>query len=396
MDEVDQEALFDEVVVQWEIAEDEISYSCGVGRLYDVCSMAGKVTWLDLQLDKDGKSKGMAICEYSHPIEAVQAISMLNNQRLYDRVLTVKMDSYEKEPGRRDGELTVGLRSIGMGLGANGAPLADVASVINSMQQTPQALVAQQPFIGAAFGNTSATNNTSAMNPFAALGANSAMVNNPFGVNLQSAQQSVLQPQQQSYATGNTDRSGGFGAHNQGAFSQTPNTYFNSNSSNQGPAPLLGTPNSSYYNKNSSGSMAQPKMEFNNPSSYGNGPSTLGSGTTSAGGISHQQQGSLTAGYGANSSGGASGVAYNSMAQPAKYESYETPSRVFLIKNLPMDYTNYIVSDRVAQFGELENVEMLSPGVAKVRYVTIPDAERARNALQGTTVEGRVIAIEYL
>lgn len=61
-----------------------------------------------------------------------------------------------------------------------------------------------------------------------------------------------------------------------------------------------------------------------------------------------------------------------------------------------MDYTNYIVSDRVAQFGDLENVEMLSPGVAKVRYVTISDAERARSALQGTTVEGRVIAIEYL
>lgn len=61
-----------------------------------------------------------------------------------------------------------------------------------------------------------------------------------------------------------------------------------------------------------------------------------------------------------------------------------------------MDYTNYIVSDRVAQFGELENVEMISPGVAKVRYVTIADSERARNALQGTTVEGRIIAIEYL
>jgi RNA recognition motif-containing protein len=51
--------------------------------------MAGRITWFDLQLDKDGKSKGMAVVEYSHPIEAVQAVSMLHNQRLLDRTLTV-------------------------------------------------------------------------------------------------------------------------------------------------------------------------------------------------------------------------------------------------------------------------------------------------------------------
>ncbi len=54
-------------------------------------ALAGKVVLVDLQLDKDGKSKGLAVVEYSHPIEAVQAVSMLNNQRLYDRSITVKM-----------------------------------------------------------------------------------------------------------------------------------------------------------------------------------------------------------------------------------------------------------------------------------------------------------------
>lgn len=297
--------------------------------------MAGKVTWLDLQLDKEGKSKGMAICEYSHPIEAVQAISMLNNQRLYDRVLTVKMDSYEKEAGRRDGELPVGLRSIGMGLGANGAPLADVASVINSMQQTPQSIaniVNQQPFIAGAFGtalgNAALTNTSSPMNPFASLGVNSSMLNNPFGVNLQAIQQPQNQSQQPSYTSGNSDRSSNFGAQNQGPFSQTSNnSYFNTSSTNQGPTPLLNTP-SAYYNKNSSG---QPKMEFNNSSPYGSGPSGLGANNSNAGGISHQQQSSLSAGYGSNSAG-VNGSGYN---QSAKYEaSYETPSRVFLIKNV--------------------------------------------------------------
>lgn len=61
----------------------------------------------DLQLDKEGKTKGMAVCEYSHPIEAVQAVSMLNNQRLFDRTIAVRMDRYPKEVERREGGLPV-------------------------------------------------------------------------------------------------------------------------------------------------------------------------------------------------------------------------------------------------------------------------------------------------
>lgn len=55
-----------------------------------------------------------------------------------------------------------------------------------------------------------------------------------------------------------------------------------------------------------------------------------------------------------------------------------------------------IVSDRVAQFGDLEGVEMITPGVAKVRFMKLRDAEHAKSALQGTTVEGRAIGIEYI
>jgi hypothetical protein len=39
---------------------------------------------------------------------------------------------------------------------------------------------------------------------------------------------------------------------------------------------------------------------------------------------------------------------------------------------------------------------MITPGVAKVRFMQLKDAERAKNSLQGTTVEGRAIGIEYL
>lgn len=99
----------------------------------DYFSLAGKVTWVDLQLDKEGRSKGMAVVQFTHPIEAVQAISMLNNQRVFDRQINVKMDKFDPIDDRKEGELPVGLRGVGMGLGANGAPLGDVSSIISSL-----------------------------------------------------------------------------------------------------------------------------------------------------------------------------------------------------------------------------------------------------------------------
>lgn len=63
---------------------------------------------------------------------------------------------------------------------------------------------------------------------------------------------------------------------------------------------------------------------------------------------------------------------------------------------LPLDYTRQIVRDRVQQFGPLDLTEMIAPGCAKVTFSTAADAERARKALQNTTVEGRLIGVEFL
>lgn len=106
------------------------------GRITDYFSLAGKVTWVDLQLDKEGRSKGMAVVQFTHPIEAVQAISMLNNQRVFDRQINVKMDKFDPIDDRKEGELPMGLRGVGMGLGANGAPLGDVSSIISSLSSS--------------------------------------------------------------------------------------------------------------------------------------------------------------------------------------------------------------------------------------------------------------------
>lgn len=94
----------------------------------------------------------MAVVEYSHPIEAVQAISMLHNQRLEDRTITVKMDRFEKEPDRDRHGLPNGLKNIGMGLGANGAPLSDISSVIGQIQQQPAVNAFQSNGLGGGAG----------------------------------------------------------------------------------------------------------------------------------------------------------------------------------------------------------------------------------------------------
>ncbi|TKR93795.1 hypothetical protein L596_008190 [Steinernema carpocapsae] len=301
-----------------------LGYNVSSGKLFDVFTLAGKITWLDLQMDKEGKSKGLAVVQYSHPIEAVQAISMLNGQRLFDRPLTVKMDRFEKDAELREGELPTGLRAVGMGLGANGAPLADVASVVSSVSPNnapPMGRVAPEPYYS---------------------------------------------PQEQAYQ------------------SPPANVY---------PASLSNQQANNYSGGGGGSSAGGYVAQF---SKTGNQPAFGGSGGS---------QPSVNQGYGGapgpsgyNASTG-SGSAYGGgggyNAYSASVDSYSV-TRTLLIKNLPPDYSWHIVRDRVQQFGAVENCEMISAGVAKVKFYNVPDAERAKVTLQGSTVEGRTIAIEYL
>ncbi|VDO07948.1 conserved hypothetical protein,hypothetical protein [Brugia malayi] len=252
-----------------------LPYNVQSGRVTDYFSLAGKVTWVDLQLDKEGRSKGMAVVQFTHPIEAVQAISMLNNQRVFDRQINVKMDKFDPIDDRKEGELPVGLRGVGMGLGANGAPLGDVSSIISSL-------------------TSSTTSHNSYDSTSAPYTTQSAYQGGPVS-NLQPSSISSVMP-----------------------FSST-------------------------YTSSSSASLSAP-----------------------------------TSGY--STFGGVGGFS----------------SRSIIIKNLPLDYTWQIVRDRVQQFGPVDLTEMIAPGCAKVTFTVASDAERARKSLQNTTVEGRVIGVEFL
>uniref|UniRef100_A0A1I7ZH48 RRM domain-containing protein n=1 Tax=Steinernema glaseri TaxID=37863 RepID=A0A1I7ZH48_9BILA len=302
-----------------------LGYNVSCGKLFDVFKIAGKVTWLDLQMDKDGKSKGLAVVQYSHPIEAVQAISMLNGQRLYDRAMTVKMDRFEKEPELREGELPVGLRAIGMGLGANGAPLADVASVVSTV---------------------SATANPSTPMPRAPEPYYSPP--EPAYQSPPAVYQSSIPSQNSSYASGGAPAAGGYVAQ----FSKPANP--------PPPQPAYGA--------------SAPQAPSGGYVATGPAPGPSGYNASNAAG----------AGYG----GG-----YN--AYQGSSDSYSV-TRTLLIKNLPPDYSWHIVRDRVQQFGAVESCEIVAKGCAKVKYYNLADAERAKVTLQGSTVEGRSIGIEYL
>ncbi|XP_018026819.1 uncharacterized protein LOC108682201 isoform X2 [Hyalella azteca] len=91
--------------------------------LKELFSIAGTVVAIQY-------NNGQAIVEMSHPVEAVQSISMLHQQEYFDRIIAVKM----LRPNDPDNLVTRavvaavprGLKTIGRGLGLGGMPVAAV------------------------------------------------------------------------------------------------------------------------------------------------------------------------------------------------------------------------------------------------------------------------------
>lgn len=114
------ENLFDRSILfafvcHLEHVHEQMDYKVDAKKLKQVFKMAGKVVSVDLATDKDGASRGFAVVEYEHPVEAVQAISMFDRQQLFERRMTVRLD---RVPDKNEGiKLPEGLKGIGLGLG---------------------------------------------------------------------------------------------------------------------------------------------------------------------------------------------------------------------------------------------------------------------------------------
>lgn len=62
-----------------------LDYKVGEKKLEEIFKLAGKTLRVRLYTDAGGQSKGHGTVEFEHPVEAVQAISMFHNQKLYGR-----------------------------------------------------------------------------------------------------------------------------------------------------------------------------------------------------------------------------------------------------------------------------------------------------------------------
>uniref|UniRef100_A0A5S6Q9W3 RRM domain-containing protein n=1 Tax=Trichuris muris TaxID=70415 RepID=A0A5S6Q9W3_TRIMR len=349
-----------------------VPFSAGTTKIRDVFSIAGKVTFVELPLDKTGKSKGVAVVEYSHPVEAVQAVSMLNSQKYFDKALNVRMDAIPpKQPSemRPPGELPHGLKGVGLGLGANGMPLSDVSQIVGiqaSNTTAPPPKIFNSTFVASG-------------NDFNTMPLGGPRQNSPF-VNSSMVQQMTPTPQKAPNP-----------AFQQGSNAFAPgsiNPYGNSGPGGQGVGIDLGS--GMGYTRGFHGLQG------------GVGSAGIPTGTTSIGPMNSPfpncMPGSMN---GAGSSSGSgnyrnlpsllSGPPFDPV--PGIHSQSSTP-RFIVIRNLPLDYTWQTLRDRLRSFGDIEFAGIVQPGVGKIRFRNARDAERAAGTLNGMHVEGRPIVVD--
>lgn len=75
-----------------------LDFSVTWQKLKDAFRLAGNVLNVDIKESREGTPRGNAVVTFEHPYEAVQSISMLNNQTLMDRPMRVRMDR-DARPG---------------------------------------------------------------------------------------------------------------------------------------------------------------------------------------------------------------------------------------------------------------------------------------------------------
>lgn len=111
-----------------------LDYRVDEAKLKEVFALAGHVTNVSLFRDRDNRSRGLAVVEYENSLEALNAVSMFNNQVLMERKMTVRFDTKPSdEPKGASGgsKLPSGLKSIGSALLLGGS--ASAATTANPL-----------------------------------------------------------------------------------------------------------------------------------------------------------------------------------------------------------------------------------------------------------------------
>ncbi|KAK4883054.1 hypothetical protein RN001_006373 [Aquatica leii] len=371
-----------------------LDYKVDKKKLKEVFRMAGRIQRIDLSTDKDGKSRGFAVLEYDHPVEAVQAISMFHNHVLYDRAMTVRMD---REGDRPMLKLPDGLKGIGMGLGSNGEPLRDVARNLPSLSQTStnQSVNAGTGILGP-MPTVSALSNLNSVgsSAFNSLSTNAAILQaaNLAGVSGLSSNllasslgggdlglaaaslvnNPLVQNSSLASLTGSRNLgSGGLGSSNfsrsELSSGQTGSGYQTQGmSQNQN---YLSSGNRNYENKTSSFSFGSGDRDNNTRNTSGNVYSTVNNGSQMI----------------RSSGGGNTGIA-------GKSGGY---SNKVLINNLPPSASYKMLSEKCNEFGNVQRIEDKGNSGILITFSTEWEAEQAIKNMDRARIDGRTIDVRF-
>ncbi|KAK0088863.1 hypothetical protein PV325_010460 [Microctonus aethiopoides] len=348
-----------------------LDYKVDEKKLLEVFKLAGKVIHVELGKDKDGKSRGFGVVEYDHPVESVQAISMLHNQQLYDRRMTVRLDR-ANDPDLPP-KLPEGLKGIGMGLGAGGNRLMDVARNIPNVQPNSSPMVnpisapvlATSAF-GAGLNNVVPAQLASALSNSNAAALQASLAGG-LGANLTT--NSLLSSSLTSELASNLNNFGG----NVGGLSSLQ-------------ASLAAGQGNNSFTPRGLGKL-DSDVQFGNNSAFGNSNFGGNRGEFDA----------FNRGDGDRIPGGNAVFSTNQSQQGSGNRQNSNGSRpmsdTILIGNLPPNTTWQMLRDKFQDVGEVKFAEMRGTDLGMIRFASEWDAERAVSVMNRSRIDGRTIEV---
>ncbi|XP_001359437.2 heterogeneous nuclear ribonucleoprotein M [Drosophila persimilis] len=402
-----------------------LDYKVDNKKLKQVFKLAGKVQSVDLSLDKEGNSRGFAVIEYDHPVEAVQAISMLDRQMLFDRRMTVRLD---RIPDKGEGvKLPEGLGGVGIGLGPNGEPLKDVAHNLPNGGNQGQGQLLGNVQQGGQLGSVAAGQGGGGVsNASNLLGSLTGVM---FGNNASSIQPSPVAPVQKPNL-GNNSGAGGLNLNNlnpsllaavvgnlgnQGGSLSNPlltsslnnlGLSLGNSGGNDDPISSGNVGLSNNYSSGGTGGGNNYSSGGNNPYSGGgvsggnvgyNAYSSSGGvgGGNGGGGLGNQQDGNdYNSGNNLDIFGGGSNVG-NANSGAGNAGAGSRKSDTIIIKNVPMSCTWQTLRDKFREIGDVKFAEIRGNDVGVVRFFKERDAELAIALMDGSRLDGRNIKVTY-
>ena len=328
-----------------------LDYKVDEKKLKEVFRIAGKVLGVELSRDKEGKSRGFAVVVYDHPVESVQAISMFNNQQLYDRKINVRFDKVpEEDPPSNLSRLPDGLRGIGMGLGQDGMPLQDVRANLPS----PGDNSSSGNTSGGGGGLSAMTTGMGNSNSNNLMGSSNQMntANNVGTAALQAALATIMGMGNNMGGGNNMGMSG-----NNSNNTSMSNDHGHGNNMNKpdfGGHGGHGAGNANTFSSGMGGSGMARMGSMGSLDNMGAGMSAMSNNM--GGGMTGGASTSMGGGWGAGMTGGGSGMG-----------NMGRRSDAIIVRNLGMDCTWQMLKDRFSHVGDIKYAEMKDRGVGVIR-----------------------------